>query len=89
MRAVVRPELPPGYGMTTANIVYHMPDHPALLQSFLWQHYDMAPNFPRLVQFLDYWRARLDGPLHSVEIAHKRLVRPGEIRVATAEYRLN
>ncbi len=89
MSAVINPEVPPGYGMTTAHILYHLPDHPALLQTFLWQHYDMAPDFPRLIRFLDHWRACLDGPLHSVEIAHKRLVRPGEIRIAKAEYKLN
>ena len=37
-----------GYGLTTADIHYHMPDHPKLLQQFIWQEYDLAPLFPRL-----------------------------------------
>jgi hypothetical protein len=26
-----------GFGLTTANILYHLPDHPGILQSFIWQ----------------------------------------------------
>jgi len=89
MQAVIHPKAPAGYGMTTANILYRLPDHPGLLQQFLWQHYDMAPDFPRLINFLRYWRDTLDGALHTVEISHKNLARPGELRIAKAQYRLN
>ena len=34
-----------GYGLTTAEILYRLPDHPVLLQSYLWQEYDVAPDF--------------------------------------------
>ena len=34
------------YRLTTAEIIYHMPDHPDLLQSFVWQKLDLAPDFP-------------------------------------------
>ena len=37
-----------GYGLTTAKFLYHLPDHPHLLQTFIWQHYDLAPKFPVL-----------------------------------------
>ena len=47
---------PAGYRLATAEITYHMPDFPALLQTFVWQHYDLAPHFPRLRKFLDFWR---------------------------------
>ena len=43
------------YRLTTAEILYHMPDHPSLLQSYLWQEYDLAPQFPTLRKFLDFW----------------------------------
>jgi len=69
-----------GYGLTTAEIHYHMPDHPGLLQLFIWQEYDLAPKFPELKGFLDYWTRELDGPLHSVRIAHHRLIQPSEWR---------
>jgi uncharacterized protein Usg len=78
-----------GYGLATANILYHLPDHPGLLQSFVWQFYDDAPDYPRLVKFLDYWVAEIDGIIHSVEVAHKRLVSAAEIRHARFEGRLH
>ncbi|HVC55392.1 MAG TPA: Usg family protein [Stellaceae bacterium] len=57
-----------GYRLTTAEIIYHLPDHPALLQSFIWQKYDLAPDFPELRKFLDFWKHNLDGELHSVNV---------------------
>lgn len=69
-----------GYALTTAEILYRMPDHPSLLQTFLWQGYDLAPRFPRLIDFLDYWTANLDGPLYRVRVAHKTLIAPQEYR---------
>lgn len=78
-----------GYGLTTAEILYRLPDHHALLQSFVWQEYDIAPRFPALQKFLAFWRTRLEGPLHSVSICHHRLLSPVEVRMAAAEYGLN
>ena len=40
-----------GYGLTTAEFLYHLPDHPHLLQTFVWQQYDLAPKFPVLYRF--------------------------------------
>jgi len=74
-----------GYGLTTAQILYRMPDHPGLLQTFIWQHYDLAPKFPALYRFLDFWRESLDGPLHSVSYSHKRLISPNEWRNVSGE----
>ena len=65
------------YRLTTAEIVYHLPDHPGLLQTFLWQHLDLAPRFPELHKFLDFWARNLEGKLHSVRVAHAKLVTPG------------
>ncbi len=69
-----------GYGLTTAQICYHLPDHPDILQTYVWQDYDLAPRFPILLKFLDYWRRELQGPLHSVRVNHSRLIRPSEWR---------
>jgi uncharacterized protein Usg len=55
--------------MTTAEIVYHLPDHPHVLQSFVWQQLDVAPDFPGLKKFLEFWSRSLDGKLHSVNVA--------------------
>lgn len=75
------------YRLTTAEILYHMPDHPHLLQSYLWQDLDIAPAYPVLRRFLDFWQANLDGKLHSVKLATNRLITPGEARAVTAEFR--
>ena len=45
-----------GERLTTAEVLYYMPDHPALLQRFLWQTLDLSPDYPRIHRFLDYWR---------------------------------
>ena len=57
-----------GFSLTTAEILYRLPDYPQLLQSYIWQDYDVAPEFPKLVDFLDYWAANLDGPLYRVRV---------------------
>jgi uncharacterized protein Usg len=67
-----------GYGLTTATILYRLPDHPQFLQSYIWQEYDLAPKFPVLMDFLDFWKRELEGPLHSVRVAHSQLIRPAE-----------
>ena len=69
-----------GYGLTTAEINYYRPDHPVLLQSFVWQQYDLAPEFPKLAGFLDHWRREIEAALHSVRVAHKGLILPAEWR---------
>ena len=67
-----------GYGLTTAKILYRMPDHQSFLQTYVWQEYDLAPRFPVLIDFLDFWKRELAGPLHSVTVTHAQLIRPAE-----------
>ena len=78
-----------GYGLTTAEILYHLPDHPAILQSYVWQDYDLHPEFPELRKFLDFWKAKLDGGLHSVKVAHAGLIRPAELKNVNREFFLH
>jgi uncharacterized protein Usg len=78
-----------GYSLTTAEILYRLPDHPALLQSFIWQEYDVHPRFPRLLSFLDFWQHNLDGKLYRVTVAHRKLIAPTELRLLAADYRLH
>ena len=78
-----------GFSLTTAEILYRLPDHPLLLQSYVWQDYDLAPQFPALMKFLAFWREKLDGPLHSVRIGHTRLIKPAEINALSAEFTLH
>ena len=78
-----------GYRLTTAEILYHMPDHPELLQTFLWQELDLAPGFPVLNKFLSFWEKNIEGKLHSVRVAARGLIAPAELRLAGGEFRLN
>lgn len=76
------------YRLTTAEILYHMPDHPGLLQSYIWQEYDIAPLFPELKKFLDFWTRELEGPLHSVQVASFELIKPSNPHFIEGEFLL-
>lgn len=78
-----------GFSLTTAEILYRLPDHPSLLQSYIWQDYDEHPRFPRLRTFLDFWSRNLEGKLFRVRVAHKKLITPAELRLVGAELRLH
>ena len=71
-----------GYRLTTAEILYHMPDHPSVLQSYIWQELDLAPKFPVLTNFLNFWEENLDGPLHSIKMATTGIISARELRHA-------
>ncbi|WP_395174105.1 usg protein [Roseibium alexandrii] len=75
-----------GYGLLTAEILYRMPDHPRLLQSFLWQTEDLAPKFPELTRFLTFWEREIEGRIHAVRVAHQNLIEPAEFRYAAGEF---
>ena len=78
-----------GYGLTTAKIFYRRPDYRSVLQEFVWQHEDICPEFPELRKFLEFWRDNLDGPLHSVEICHSRLLKPAELKTINGQFWLH
>ncbi|AJY45823.1 usg protein [Martelella endophytica] len=78
-----------GYGLTTAHILYRLPDFDSLLQTYVWQHYDLAPDFPEMNKFLAFWKDNLEGPLHSVRYAHKHLIGPNEWRQVTGEFAIH
>lgn len=72
------------YRLVTAEILYHLPDHPGLLQSYVWQDYDLAPRLPVLHKFLDFWSRNLEGKLHSIKVARTRIISANEWRHAGA-----
>jgi uncharacterized protein Usg len=63
--------------------------NPSLLQTYVWQDLDIAPKFPVLHKFLDFWETSLDGRLHSVKIASARLIQPNRFRYARALLRVH
>lgn len=78
-----------GYRLATAEIIYHLPDHPGLLQSFIWQHYDVAPRYPVLTRFLDFWRREIEAVVHSVYVGRKALIGPPGLTHARAALQLH
>ena len=78
-----------GYGLSTVEIHYFMPDHPALLQQFVLQQYDIAPRFPVLRDYLDFWRREIEAVLHSVRVAHRDLIGPNEWKAVDGVISIN
>ena len=76
-------------GLTTAEIVYRRPDRHWLLQTYVWQDYDLFPNFPALKDFLAFWETKLEGPLFAVTVAHSKLIKPAELRAVDGVFRLH
>ncbi len=74
-----------GYSLTTAEIIYRMPDHPRLLQTFVWQDYDLHPLFPKLKGFLDFWSGNIDGSLFKIRVAHAKLLKPCDFEFRAGE----
>ncbi len=77
-----------GYRLTTAEILYHRPDCPALLQTYLWQEYDLVPRFPVLNKFLRFWEAQIEGKLHSVRVAATGIIAPADLKYYQGEFTL-
>lgn len=75
--------------LATVEIIYRLPDHPHLLQTFVWQEYDYVPDWPILQKFLSFWESNLEGKLHSVNIASTRLVADFEWTSIHAMYELH
>src|ERR1700709_2503250 len=78
-----------GYGLTTAQILYRMPDHPSLLQTYVWQNYDLFPKFPGLKDFLAFWEEKLEGPPLAFTVPHSKLIKPAELRAVDGVFRLH
>ena len=78
-----------GYRLSTVEIVYQMPDHLSLLQTFIWQYFDLAPDYPELNKFLDYWEKNIDGPVHTVRVMSSDLVSPGKLRTVSNSFSLH
>jgi len=73
-----------GWRLATAEVLYFMPDHPALIQSFVWQTLDLAPSYPRIHKFLDFWRREIDAVIHSVRLASGETLAPARVSRADA-----
>jgi uncharacterized protein Usg len=77
-----------GYRLTTAEILYRLPDYPTFLQTFIWQDLDLNPDFPILKRFLNFWERELDGKLHSVRVCGSRIISPNEVKIVDGFFTL-
>jgi len=77
-----------GYRLTTAEILYRLPDFPDVLQTYVWQNLDLAPKFPVLQRFLTFWQTNIDGKLFSVRVASSQIFAPEELRHVGGEWRV-
>ncbi len=78
-----------GYRLTTAEIIYHLPDYPDLLQTFIWQTMDIAPSFPSIRKFLLHWEQNLEGKLHSAKVMSTSLIKPSEFRLIDQSWQIH
>ena len=78
-----------GYGLTTAEMFYRIPDYQHVLNSYIWQGYDLAPDHPKLFEFVEFWQNELDGPQHSLRFTHRKLIAPGTWRSVPGEFTLH
>ncbi len=74
-----------GYGLTTAELIYRLPDFQNVLNTFVWQEYDIAPDHPKLFEFIEFWQTEIEGPLHSVRFVHRKMISAGEWRNVVGE----
>jgi uncharacterized protein Usg len=75
--------------MASKDFIRQMEGYPTFLQTYIWQDYDLAPQFPVLIDFLDFWKRELAGPLHSVTVTHAQLIRPAEFRAIEGEINIH
>jgi len=78
-----------GYGLTTAEIVYRRPDHHWLLQTYVWQDYDMFPDFPALKDFLTFLGDNTRWSAVRSYRAHSKLIKPAELNAIDGVIRLH
>ncbi|MCA0369529.1 MAG: usg protein [Proteobacteria bacterium] len=80
---------PREFKLTTAEILYHMPDYPSLIQSYIWQELDATPDFPELMRFLAFWSKNLEGPIHKVTITHVDPVEEPRLHYTTRSFEIH
>jgi uncharacterized protein Usg len=69
-----------GYGLSTVQIHYYLPDHPRLLQAFVMQQYDLARRSPSSTASSPTGGARSRRCCTRSRSPHNRLIGPAEWR---------
>lgn len=55
------------------NVLYFLPDHPSLLQEFIWNYNDIVPELRETHKFLNYWHNNIEATINQIllNVDHK------------------
>jgi|TARA_R110000823_G_scaffold32628_19_gene91960 uncharacterized protein Usg len=52
--------------IVTIDVFYYLPEYTNILQEFVWQTEDIVPEYPRVHQFLNYWKENINAVISEV-----------------------
>ena len=55
--------------LTTIKVIYFLPDYDHILQEFVFQQYDILPEYPKLKKFIRFWRKNIEAEIHRVDFS--------------------
>jgi len=55
--------------LTTIKVIYYLPDYDHILQEFVFQQYDIVPEYPKLKKFIRFWRKNIEAEIHRVDFS--------------------
>lgn len=61
-----------GYSLVTVRVTYRLPDFHSLINEFFFQTLDLRPRYPRVEEFVSFWRREIDAYLEDVSVADTR-----------------
>jgi uncharacterized protein Usg len=77
-----------GFELVTTEVLYRMPDHPRVLNTFVWQTYDQPPTLPRVHAFIRYWQAEIEAQIAQVRVVCASLFQLHDLRHIDGVWRL-
>ena len=55
--------------IAVAAVIYFLPDYNSILQEFVFQQYDILPEYPKLKKFIRFWRKNIEAEIHRVDFS--------------------
>ena len=59
------------------------------METYIWQEFDIAPQYPRLQDFLQFWLKEIEGKLHSVKVCTGGPLMPNSVHMPTFTFALH
>ena len=50
-------------------MIYYLPDYDHILQEFVFQQYDIVPEYPKLDKFVKFWRINIEARIHRIDFS--------------------